>query len=116
MIAVALIIFVGIFGLSVLALVLSRSASLDYDAVRTRLRQPGVETLSYDVPNGQDAAAVIVALGRAGYPAVEDLGGGTRQVLMGCPHGQVEARPHVRAILEEFDGPVHTRVRFADER
>jgi hypothetical protein len=116
MIAVALIIFIGIFALSVVALVLSRSASLDYEALRTRLHQPGAEALTYDVPNGQDPAAVIVALGHAGYPAVEDLDGGTRQVLVSCPHGQIEARQHVRAVLEGVGGPVPTQVRFADER
>ena len=84
MIAVALIIFIGIFALSVVAL---GSAARRHSTMkpRTRLHQPGAEALTYDVPNGQDAAAVIVALGHAGYPAVEDLEGGTRQVLVACP-------------------------------
>jgi hypothetical protein len=114
--AVVLIIFVGLFALGVLALVLSRSASLDYEAVRTRLHQPGVETLAYDVPDGQDPAAVIVALGRAGYTAVEDVDGTTRQVLVSCPQGRLEARPRVRSVLEGVGVPGHAEVRFADER
>jgi hypothetical protein len=113
MIGVALIVFLGIFALSVLVLVLSRSASRDYEAVRTRLHQPGAETLSYDVPNGQDVAELIVALDRAGYPAVEETGGTRHQVLVSCPHGRDQARPYVRAVLGGIGGS--TKVRFIDE-
>lgn len=115
MVTVALIIFVGLFVLGVLALALSRSASLDYEATRTRLHQPDAESLAYDVPNGQDAAAVIVALSRAGYSAVEYMDGCTRQVLVSCPQGRLEARSRVRAILEQVGAPATAQVRFADE-
>src|SRR5262245_23557086 len=116
MIGVALIIFVGLTAVLILVLTLSRSASLDYQAVRTRLHQPGAETLAYHVPEGQDAAALIVALGRAGYTAVEDDEGGTHQVLVFCPGSRQEARPRVRAVLQEVGGPRPAEVVFADER
>ena len=67
MIPVALIVFFGLMALSILALVLLRSASLDHEDTRARLLQPGAETLAYDIPDGQDPAEVIVALNRAGY-------------------------------------------------
>ena len=87
----------------------------DYEAMRARLHGPGAETLAYDVPDGQDAAALIVALGRAGYPAVEDVGGGVHQVLVSCPNGPEKARPQVRTILEDAGISRHT-IRFVDER
>jgi hypothetical protein len=116
MVPVALIIFFGLFALSIVALVVSRSASLDYEAKRTWLHQPGVETLSYDLPAGQDAAAVIVALGRAGYTAVEDTAGSSHQVLVSCPEGRLGARSRVRAAIEKAGEPEYAHVRFADER
>ena len=115
MVPVAIVIFVGVFILGVVVLALGRSASLDYEAMRTRLHQPGAETLAYDVPEGQDAAALIVVLGRAGYTAVEDTGGGVHQVLVSCPSGHENARPEVRRILEDAGSSMRT-IRFADER
>jgi hypothetical protein len=116
MIGVAVIVFVGLFVMSVLVLTLSRSASLDYQAVRTRLRQPGAETLAYDVPDGQDAAELIVALGHAGYTAIEDDDAGTHRVLVFCPGGRQDARSRVRAVLEGAGVRGPSTIRFADER
>jgi hypothetical protein len=115
MIAVALIIFVGLLALSIVGLVVARSVSLDYGAVRTRLHQPGLETLAYDVPNGQDPATLIVALGRAGYTAVEDLDGAVHQVLVACPEGRGAARSRVRAAVQGAGVTADAPVRFADE-
>ena len=115
MIPVALIVFFGLLALSILVLVLLRSASLDYEDTRSRLLQPGAETLAYDVPDGQDPAEVIVALNRAGYTAVED--GDAYRVLVRCPHGRDNDRARVRSTIEQAGGSaehIHV-VRFADE-
>lgn len=115
MIAGAFLVFVGLVVLSVFALMLTRSASLDYAATWTRLHRPGVEKLVYDIPNGLDPAAVIVALGRAGYAAVEDTRTGAHQVWVACPEGQPAARSRVRAVLEDATAPAYIPVWFADE-
>ena len=109
MIPVALIVFFGLMALSILALVLLRSASLDHEDTRARLLQPGAETLAYDVPDGQDPAEVIVALNRAGYKALED--GDAYQVLVQCPHGRGNDRPRVRSAIEQAgaSGGIGTR-------
>jgi hypothetical protein len=115
MIGVALVLFIGVLGLSVLVLAITRSQSLDYERTRTRLHQPGSQTLTYDIPDGQDPADVIVALGHAGYPAVEDSGHGHHQVLVFCPDGRLGDRPRVRAVIAQVRAPGSARVRFVDE-
>jgi hypothetical protein len=115
MIGVALILFAGTIALTALALVLVRSMSLDSEAQRTRLHQPGAETLAYDVPDGQDPADVIAALGGSGYPAVEDEGAGRHQVLVFCPDGRFSDRPRVRALIQGAGLPGSRPVTFADE-
>jgi hypothetical protein len=80
-------------------------------------------TLRYDVPEGQDAAAVLVALSRHGFEAVADPNDPHTLVIM-CPLG-IDQREEVRVVLEneamqtldERDAHVHTGpVRFVDER
>jgi hypothetical protein len=115
MIGVALIIFVGIGVISMVALVLIRSASLDHEATRTRLHEVSADTLAYDVPNGQDPVELILALSKAGYTAIEELGGGRRQLLVACPGSQTAARPRVRAVLQEHCASEVAAVRFVDE-
>lgn len=115
MIGVALILFAGSLALGVLALGLVRSMSLDSEAERTRLHQPGAETLTYDVPDGQDPADVIATLGGSGYPAVEDAAEGRHQVLVLCPEGRLSDRPRVRALIQGAAVPGATPVTFADE-
>ncbi len=120
MIPVALIVFFGLTALSILVLLLLRSASRDHEDTRARLLQPGAETLAYDIPDGQDPAEVIVALNRAGYKALED--GDAYQVLVQCPHGRVNDLPRVQAAIEQAGASggigiaehLHV-VRFADE-
>ena len=55
MIAVVLIVFFGLLAVSILVLVLLRSASLEHES-RAQLLRLGAETLAYDVPEGQDPA------------------------------------------------------------
>jgi hypothetical protein len=80
-------------------------------------------TLRYDVPAGQDPAAVLVALSRHGFEAVADDVDPHTLVIM-CPLGSAQ-REEVRVVLEneamqtldERDVHVDTGpVRFLDER
>jgi|tagenome__1003787_1003787.scaffolds.fasta_scaffold18647940_2 hypothetical protein len=87
-------------------------------------------TLRYHVPEGQDPAAVLVALSRAGFEASADPGD-VHLVTIRCPIGP-EQREEVRLVLERetantLEGqergsvgdpppPQAARVRFADER
>jgi hypothetical protein len=123
MIAIAVMMFVGFLAVGVMALVIARSATLDYEKTQDRLHEPGAETLVFEVPNGQDPVELIVALGHAGFTSVEDVAGGTCQVLVDCPHGRLEDRSRVRAVIEQIYPSGLTRggarveaVQFADER
>lgn len=80
-------------------------------------------TLRYDVPAGQDPAAVLVALSRGGFEAVADPVDQHRLTIM-CPLGP-QQREEVRVVLENEAGQTldpqdeHVPggpVRFADER
>jgi hypothetical protein len=68
--------------------------------------------LRYQVPAGQDPAAVLVALSRHGFEAVADPDDVHALVVM-CPLGSAQ-REEVRVVLGEHvpAGPV----RFLDER
>ena len=91
MIAVVLIVFFGLLAVSILVLVLLRSASLEHES-RAQLLRLGAETLAYDVPEGQDPADVIVVLNRAGYTAIED--GAAYRVLVHCQQGRRPRKAH----------------------
>ena len=60
----------------------------------------GRHTLRYDVPVGQDPAAVLVALSRAGFEAAADPGN-VHVLTIALPLGP-EQRDEVRVVL---DGP-----------
>jgi hypothetical protein len=85
-------------------------------------------TLRYHVPAGQDPAAALVSLSRAGFEAVADAGD-SHALTIRCPLGR-EQREEVRLVLEEetantlhgqeqgseADPPSRTvPIRFADE-
>lgn len=122
MIAVGFMMFVGFLAVGVIALVIARSASLDYVKTRDRLHEPGAETLMYEVPNGRDPVELNVALAHAGFTSVEDIARSTCQVLVDCPHGRVEDRSRVRAVIEQVYPAVAAgggrvdAVQFVDER
>jgi hypothetical protein len=123
MIAIVFMMFVVFLAVVVMGLVSARSATLDHEKTRDRLHEPGAETLVYKVPNGQDPVELIVALAHAGFTSVEDIAGGTCQVLVDCPHGRLEDRSRVRAVIEQVCPSGLTRggarveaVQFADER
>jgi hypothetical protein len=124
MITVAVMMFVGFLVVVVVGLAVARSATLDHEQTRARLRESGADTLVFDVPQGQDSVGVLVALAQAGFTSVEDTVGGTRHVLVECPHGIAVDRSRVRAVIEQACFPAglaragaHVdHVRFADER
>jgi len=79
------------------------------------------ETLSYRVPEGQDPAAVLVALSRGGFEAVP-APGDSHLVVIECPMGVSRQREEVRTLLEneaplnlEEDPSNTVRARFTDE-
>ena len=57
------------------------------------------ETLSYRVPEGQDPAAVLVALSRGGFEAVS-APGDSHLIVIECPMGVSQQREEVRTLLE----------------
>ena len=80
------------------------------------------ETLSYRVPEGQDPAAVLVALSRGGYEAVS-APGDSHLIVIECPMGVSQQREEVRTLLEneaplnleEDPNNLTKRARFTDE-
>jgi hypothetical protein len=79
------------------------------------------ETLSYRVPEGQDPAAVLVALTRGGFEAVS-APGDSHLIVIECPMGVSQQREELRTLLEneaplnlEEDPNNVDRARFTDE-
>jgi hypothetical protein len=99
------------------------------EAERERI-ETADHTVRYDVPEGQDPAAVLVALSRAGFEALP-APGNAHALTIRCPLGP-QQREEVRLVLERetantlegqergSDGdpppPEAATVRFADER
>jgi hypothetical protein len=83
---------------------------------------PGVETLRYRVPDGQDPTVPMSALERAGFSAALDEAAAEKYLAITCPHGRDRDRDEVRRVLDGVDrtsleGPqVRTgRATFEDE-
>lgn len=78
--------------------------------------------LVYVVPEGQDPAAVLADLDKAGYPASLEERSGDRVVGIECPQGIDRSRAVVRSVIAgagtaiEDGAPPELGVRFADER
>lgn len=87
-----------------------------------RLADPSVPTLEYEVPEGQDPAAVVNALKHDGLNAIGELRHGRQLVLIDAAEGPEKVRPRARAAIAERallntqgdPSPVH-EVRFLDE-
>ncbi len=82
------------------------------------------ETVRYQVPNGQDPAAVLLGLSRAGYEAVGDPAvTGTGEILIGGREDGALDREEVRSVLADLSQvnmegdqvPALPAIRFADE-
>jgi hypothetical protein len=85
------------------------------------LTEPG-EALVYEVPEGQDPAAIVTALRQDGLEATEVMRQGRQRVVIGGPGGSDRIRAQARAVIaHESDlnlegDPAPTRkVTFADE-
>jgi hypothetical protein len=86
------------------------------------LMEPGAEVLGYEVPEGQDPAAVLAALHLEGMEAVTDTRHGRQVVLIEARGGVEELRPRARAIIArkanlntQGDPAAEHDVRFLDE-
>jgi hypothetical protein len=87
-----------------------------------RLSSSDVETLEYEVPEGQDPAVVVDALKRDGLDAVGQFRHGRQLVLIDATGGADRVRPRARAVIAhqaplnpEDDVSPDVQVRFLDE-
>ena len=117
-----LVLVVIVLALLAVGLVMVRRLGREGDQRRDDV-MTAPHTLRYDVPEGQDPAAVLVALSRHGFEAVADPDD-VHAVVIRCPLGSAQ-REEVRIVLENEaqqtldpqdehvpGGPV----RFLDER
>ena len=88
---------------------------------QARLTEPG-DSLVYEVPEGQDPAAIIAALRQDGLEATEVMRQGRQRVVIGGPGGSRKIRAQAQVVIaHESDlnlegDPAPTRkVTFADE-
>jgi hypothetical protein len=108
--------------LLVLGVVWLRRWGADRQRLADELNRPDTPTLEYTVPEGQDPAAVLLALENDGYVATTDPTD-TLLVRVHCPAGLDRERARVRAVIEtvgvtaiDSGVPVHDGpVRFRDE-
>ena len=113
-----------------LVVILAVLAAGVYVAVRFSQREQRHESellgagdpqLRYELPAGQDSAAVLAALREEGYDATPVPGGAGQEILVACPEGADRHRARVRAViqhattLEGGDEQEVPPVRFADE-
>jgi hypothetical protein len=112
------LIIVVVLGLAAMRRMRRKQVALREEAVSGQ-----VESLRYQVPVGQDPAAVIAALKQAGYEVVrDDAAMQTQDVIILCPSGADRERAKVRAViahdatlnLEGDPAPEH-EIRFVDE-
>jgi hypothetical protein len=117
--AVVLVV-VGFLAVILLVLLGLRRATFDEVRAEAALHQPGSHTVTYVVPNGQDASVLLTALMHAGFKAVGGMEHGEEHVIVACTERE---RAEVRRIIESvheanFGGPEIRvpPVRFVDER
>lgn len=89
---------------------------------RDRLTEPGHESLVYEVPEGQDPAAIVAALRQDGLEATEVMRQGRQRVVISGPEGTEDIRSRARAVIArgadlnlEGDPSPSRKVTFADE-
>jgi len=90
--------------------------------LRDEVTGPGQDSLVYEVPEGQDPAAILAALRHDGLQATEVMRQGRQRVVIACSTGGEDLRPRARALIAEKallnlegDPAADHRVRFADE-
>lgn len=112
------VVAVLVIGLVLVLMLLLRRWTLDEIQTEAWLHSPTTHTLAYVVPDGQDPAVLIGALGGAGFVSRAEMEGGEEELLVACEDTD---RDRVRHILEEASPrPEGARtsvghVRFADE-
>lgn len=81
-----------------------------------------VDTLRYRVPDAQDPAVLISALGTEGYTSSLDERAGDKHLVVACPTDRESERERVRDVIgrsaaTSLEGPVTARgpVTFEDE-
>jgi hypothetical protein len=89
---------------------------------RQEQAESGDDSLIYEVPEGQDPAAIVAALRTDGMDAVEVMRHGRRRIVISGPRGREALRPRARAVIAHqadlnLEGdPAHQgRVAFVDE-
>lgn len=121
---IGLIIFVVIVILIACAVFVVIPLARRQQQISNEVNAPETPTLDYEVPVGQDPAAVVAALHGDGYVATVDPRN-TQIVKIACPTGVDRERARVRAVIQgaagstaiDFGEPVERRdVRFLDER
>ncbi len=86
-------------------------------------RDPRVEALDYQVPDGQDPAVLISALQSEGYTADLEVRDAGRYLAIACPAGRERERARVRNVLAQnhmasIEGPSFSpgKIAFEDEK
>jgi hypothetical protein len=89
---------------------------------RDRLTDPGQRSLVYEVPEGQDPAAIVAALRQDGLEATEVMRQGRQRVVISGPEGTENIRSRAREVIArgadlnlEGDPATPRKVTFADE-
>ena len=89
---------------------------------QARLTEPGQQHVVYEVPEGQDPAAIIAALRQDGLEATEVMRQGRQRVVISCPGSPGKVRSRARSVIEreadlnlEGDPAPTRKVTFADE-
>jgi hypothetical protein len=107
-----MVLLVSIVALGALVLYVLRDQSIARERIEAELHDTRTPTLEYSVPTGQDPAAILAVLERAGYTAGVDSHGAHQVVMVKCPDGPDGDRTKVRTLIES----AHVgAVRFADE-
>jgi hypothetical protein len=119
---IAVPIAIGVVVLLLLVVVLVGAASRGAARRKDVVDDPHVETLRYVVPPGQDPAALVAALERAGYTATAEPSPEGHELEVACTEGRDRHRARVRSVIEQagrdqHDNPVEVPdVRFRDEQ
>lgn len=117
-ILVPLVLFVVI---AVVIVVMTRRSAGGETETHEILVDPEVPALRYEVPDGQDPAAVLAALRNSGYVASAEQQAGNQGLLIGLPEGERPDREQVRSVIAgantnlEGDASPAATPRFDDE-
>jgi hypothetical protein len=89
---------------------------------RRRKAEAGDDALIYEVPEGQDPAAIVAALRVDGMEAVEVMRQGRQRIVISGPRARESLRPRARAVIAhqadlnlEGDPARPREVSFVDE-